>query len=73
MMPKFKKKEKTTCKERMKLYRERIKANYELYESYKNLANTRNRAYRANLSEEQKLNNREKSCLRVQKWREKRN
>jgi len=44
MMPKFKKREKTTCKERMKLYRERITANYKLYESYKNLANTRNRA-----------------------------
>lgn len=55
----------------MRLYRQRIRSCPELHRSYKNLANERNRAYRANLSEVQKLNNREKTRLRVKKWREK--
>ncbi|WAR11089.1 hypothetical protein MAR_036165 [Mya arenaria] len=60
-----------SSKERMRKYRQRMKEQPEVYEAYRQFKNAKNRDYRKNLGGNQKAANKEKTRLRVQKWRKK--
>ena len=60
-----------SSKAKMKLYRERLKGNPALYKAYRESEAARSRLYRASLSDRKKADQREKTRIRVQKWREK--
>ena len=64
-------KPKNPPKEKMKKYRQKLKESPDLYQAYLEAEATRNRAYRANLSETEKDRQRDITRIRVQKWRQK--
>lgn len=55
----------------MKIYRQKVKENPDRYKAHLEDEAQRNRAYRANLSETEKDQQRDITRIRVQKWREK--
>ncbi|CAC5413756.1 unnamed protein product [Mytilus coruscus] len=63
--------EKKSSKQKMKEYRDRLKENPDTYKAYLASEAERNRAYRARLDDQQRERQREKTRIRVQKFREK--
>ncbi|XP_063446520.1 uncharacterized protein LOC134726055 [Mytilus trossulus] len=63
--------EKKSSKQKMKEYRDRLKENPDTYKAYLASEAERNRAYRAKLGDQQRERQREKTRIRVQKFREK--